>query len=240
MKRAASLIGRRAFLSYASARLKVDYCSSTPFSTGTELGSDQAPFLSKEIVMLRKTLYGTLAASLLFVSARTADAQFASPIRFNVHAGAALPVGDFASSEDLFGDDGFAELGFRIGAGLELRPAFSPVGLRFDGAYDRLGIEEVEAAYSIWSVTANAVVSPMVSPLYFIGGVGFYSMNVTGDDADPDNEAESNIGFNVGAGLSLPLTGFSTFIEARWHRISSEDDFGFNASYIPIVFGIRF
>jgi hypothetical protein len=182
--------------------------------------------------MLRKTLYGTLAVSLLFLSASPADAQFANPVRFNVHAGAALPLGSFADS-----DEGAAELGFRVGVGLEIRPAFSPVGLRFDGAYDRMGIEDADAAWSIWNLTANAVVSPTASPLYFIGGIGFYSTDITGDDVVIDVDAETDFGFNLGAGLSLPLTGFSTFIEARWHNIDFDPE---NISYIPIVFGIRF
>ena len=187
--------------------------------------------------MLRKTLYGTLAVSLLLVGASTADAQFASPIRFNVHAGAALPMGDFGDT-----DIGGADLGFRIGAGLELRAPLMPVGLRFDGAYDRMGIEGADAAYSIWNLTANAVVQPMVSPLYFIGGIGFYSADLTGADVIGDPDAETDFGFNLGAGFSLPLTGFSTFIEARWHRIASDETVtGLdNIDYIPIVFGIRF
>jgi hypothetical protein len=194
------------------------------------------PFQTKEIVMLRKTLCGTLAASLLLLSADTAHAQFASPVRFNVHAGATLPTGDI-------GDEGGAELGFRIGAGLELRAPLMPIGLRFDGAYDRMGIEDFDLAYSIWNLTANAVVAPMASPLYFIGGIGFYSLDLTGDDLDEfeaffgEVDAETEFGFNLGAGLSLPLTGFSTFVEARWHSINTE---GSNTSYIPIVFGIRF
>ena len=182
--------------------------------------------------MLRKTLCGALAASLLLVGASSADAQFASPIRFNVHAGAALPVGDLA---DEAGGD--AQLGFRIGAGLELRPPLSPVGLRFDGAYDRMGIRDFDAAWSIWNLTANAVLSPMVSPLYFVGGIGMYGWDITGDDVVVDQPSETDFGFNIGAGFSLPLTGFSTFVEALWHNINAECD---NISYIPIVFGIRF
>ena len=177
--------------------------------------------------MLRKTLYGTLAVSLLLVSASSAGAQLSNPIRFNVHAGAALPVGDLGDA---------VEMGFRVGAGLELRPAFSPVGLRFDGAFDRMGFEGGGGNLSIWSVTGNAVLSPMASPLYFIGGIGFYSTDVNIDDIDID-DTETDFGFNLGAGLSLPLTGFSTFIEARWHSINTE---GESSQYIPIVFGIRF
>jgi opacity protein-like surface antigen len=185
--------------------------------------------------MVRKTLYGTLAASLLVIGASTAHAQFASPIRFNVHAGAAVPVGTFG---DPVGDGGGgADLGFRIGAGLELRVPLSPVGLRFDGAYDRLGIENADAAWAIWNLTANAVLSPMMSPLYFIGGIGFYSTDITGSGVVVDQPSDTDFGFNLGAGFSLPLTGFSTFIEGRFHSINTEGD---NINYIPIVFGIRF
>lgn len=183
--------------------------------------------------MLHKTLYGTLAVSLLLVGASTADAQIASPIRFNVHAGAAVPVGSLG--DNLANGGGGADLGFRLGAGLELRAPLMPIGLRFDGAYDRMKIEDTGLNWSIWSVTGNAVVSPMVSPLYFIGGIGFYSTNVTGSGAS--GSAETDFGFNAGAGLSLPLTGFSTFIEGRFHSINTPGD---NINYVPIVFGIRF
>lgn len=180
--------------------------------------------------MLRKTLSGAVAASLLIASARTAHAQISSPIRFNVHAGAAMPVGTTGDAYDL---------GFRLGAGLELRAPLMPVGLRFDGAYDRMAVDpdfllpgEDDVSVNVWSVTANAVVSPMASPLYFIGGIGFYSA------AETDAESETDFGFNIGAGLSLPLTGFSTFVEARFHQINLEGDTEFR--YVPIVFGIRF
>jgi outer membrane protein with beta-barrel domain len=192
-----------------------------------ELGSDHTPFHTKEIVMLRKSLYGTLAVSLLLVGASTAGAQIASPIRFNVHAGAAVPVGDLA--------DGLTT-GFQVGAGLELRPAFSPIGLRFDGDFGRMGFDGGGGNLTVWSVTGNGVLSPMASPLYFIGGIGFYSTDLN-VDGGPDFSAETDFGFNLGAGLSIPLTGFSSFIEARWHHINTE---GGSSQYVPIVFGIRF
>jgi opacity protein-like surface antigen len=204
------------------------------FKRGTKLGSDHAAFSSKEIVMLRKTLFGTLTASLLLVGASAANAQFASPIRFNVNAGATLPVGSVGESLDAGG--GGADLGFHLGAGLELRAPLMPIGLRFDGAYDRMGIEDVDASWSIWNLTANAVVSPMASPLYFIGGIGFYSWNITGEAVN-DSDAETDFGFNLGAGLSLPLTGFSAFIEGRFHNINIDGD---DIRFVPITFGLRF
>jgi opacity protein-like surface antigen len=177
--------------------------------------------------MLRKTLYGTLAVALLLVGPSAADAQFASPIRFNVNAGASLPVGDLGNNVDL---------GFHLGAGLELRAPLMPVGLRFDGAFDRMGFEGGGGNLSIWSLTANAVLSPMASPLYFIGGIGFYSTDLN-VDGGPDFSSETDFGFNLGAGLSVPLTGFSSFVEARWHSIDTQ---GGDSRFVPIVFGIRF
>ena len=184
--------------------------------------------------MLRKTLYGTLAVSLLLISGRTAGAQLASPIRFNVNAGAAVPVGTLADDGV---NGGSANVGFHVGAGLELRAPLMPIGLRFDGAYDRMGIEGADASWTIWNLTGNAILSPAVSPIYFIGGVGFYGTDITGNDVVGDVPSETDFGFNLGAGLSLPLTGFSTFIEARWHNVNTEGD---NIQFIPIVFGIRF
>lgn len=196
--------------------------------------------------MLRKTLCGTVAVSLLVLAASTAHAQFASPIRFNVNAGAALPVGDFGDREQ-----GGADLGFRLGAGLEIRPPLMPIGFRLDGAFDRLDMEAddpdvgtLTGNWTIWSVTANAVFQPAVSPLYFIGGVGFYSVKPTFDfdGGSVSADAENEFGFNLGLGFSLPLPAFSPFIEARWNRINLDDEEGgsVNLDYIPIVFGIRF
>jgi len=195
--------------------------------------------LIQEIAMVRKTLYGALAVSLLLGSAATADAQFL-PIRFNIHGGAALPVGDFGSSDLTNANAGLADLGFRLGVGLEFRPPLFPVGLRLDGAWDRMEQEGDGPAYSIFSATANAVVALPVTPLYLIGGIGYYRTDLTGDGVDV--EASNDFGFNLGAGFSLPVPGFSPFIEARWNRITvDEATFDFDTiSYIPIVVGFRF
>lgn len=201
--------------------------------------------------MLRTTLRGTVAAaSLLVLIAGTADAQFARPIRFNVHGGAALPVGDFGSSDDNNPDAGFADLGFRVGVGLEVRPALMPIGFRFDGAYDRMMIEAsdpvigpIDGNYSIWSLTANAVLAPSVSPIYFIGGIGYYRVKATidVDGGSFSSDSENEFGFNLGGGVQVPVTGLSAFIEARWNRVNLEvEGESTNIDYVPIVFGFRF
>ena len=167
-------------------------------------------------------------AVLTVAAAAPASAQMASPIGFNVRAGAALPMGDFS--------DG-VNTGFTLGAGLSFQPALMPVGLRFDGDYNRFGGKGLaeDISLNIWSLTANAVLAPALSPIYGIGGLGFYSANASGEGVDSDSETE--LGFNVGAGFRLPLTGFNTFIEARYHSIGGD---GGRTNYVPITFGLSF
>ena len=56
-------------------------------------------------------------------------------------------------------------------------------------------------------------------------------------DFGNDSNSQTKFGLNAGAGLRFQLTGFSTFIEARWHTIFTE---GRNAQMVPITVGITF
>jgi len=58
----------------------------------------------------------------------------------------------------------------------------------------------------------------------------------TGEFDEAEN-TQTKFGLNAGAGLRFQLTGFSTFIEARWHTIFTE---GKNAQMVPISVGITF
>jgi len=51
------------------------------------------------------------------------------------------------------------------------------------------------------------------------------------------SNSQTKFGLNAGAGLRFQLTGFSTFIEARWHTIFTK---GSNAQMVPISVGITF
>ena len=169
--------------------------------------------------MFRKSLYGVLTASLLVVGAQSAQAQ----MHFNVNAGASMPMSE---TGDVF------NAGLRVGAGLEFRLPMVPLGLRVDGAYDRMGMKlDGSPNLSIISGTANAVFSLPLMPIYAVGGVGMYRMDA-GDGA-----TSNEFGFNGGLGLRLPIPMFSPFVEARFHQINGE---GGNFRYVPIVAGIRF
>ncbi len=73
---------------------------------------------------------------------------------------------------------------------------------------------------------------------YVIGGVGFYHFNVSCSDcADTSDSSENKFGFNGGGGISFPLSGFSAFIEARYHHILTS---GSATNMVPISAGIVF
>jgi hypothetical protein len=168
--------------------------------------------------MLRKTLYGVLTVSLLVVGAQGAEAQ----LRFNVNAGASMPMSD---AGDVW------NAGLRAGAGLEFGVPLVPVSLRVDGAYDRLGVKlDGGPNLSIISGSANGVFTLPLMPIYAVGGIGMYR-------SDEGGATATDIGFNIGMGLRLPLPIFAPFVEARFHQINRDSG---NFRYVPIVAGIRF
>jgi hypothetical protein len=67
---------------------------------------------------------------------------------------------------------------------------------------------------------------------YAIGGIGAYKFG-----ASNGGSGDTNFGFNLGGGITIPLSGFNTFIEARYTRVSGD---GGSTSYVPITFGIMF
>jgi hypothetical protein len=169
--------------------------------------------------MLRKSLYGVLTATLLVVGAQGAEAQ----LRLNVNAGAAMPMSDAGEVWNA---------GIRVGAGLEFSVPLVPVGLRVDGAYDRMGLKlDGGSKLSILSGTANGVFSLPLMPIYAVGGLGMYRSD------DGTGAASTDLGFNIGMGLRLPLPMFAPFVEARFHQINGDSG---NFRYVPIVAGIRF
>ena len=200
------------------------------------------------------------AALGLAVMAGTAGAQGAGATRavsFGIAAGATVPVGDVAD---------FEGTGFNVMGTLGIQPIAMPVGLRFDVSYHSLSGEDFESIVvdrrvrpnlkttgpvpnrqvvpgddfgsapdlHIWAGTANAVLTVSntagIKP-YVLGGVGLYNIGCDGC------ESETKFGLNGGGGLEFALSGFNTFVEARFQSIFTEDS---NTNIIPIVFGIRF
>jgi hypothetical protein len=173
---------------------------------------------------MKSRLGGLLLTAALVVAPTVAMAQ--NPFHFNIAAGAAIPTGDFGDA---------ANVGYNLTAGIGMRPALSPVGFRVEGKYSSFGFEncngcdnatvkgaDANLIYDFMPVTKTVGVS-----LYGIGGLGGFA---TGD-------GDTHLGWNIGAGLRLPLTGFSGYLEARYHQVQGN---GGHVGYIPIVFGLSF
>ena len=151
-----------------------------------------------------------------------------NPAKFNVSAGATFPTGDFSNGEDI---------GYNVAAGVGMNQRGTPLGFRFEGQYNEFGQTGTTNKAHSGSITGNvtydfsgASLVP-TSSLYLIGGGGYYNT------LDPffDGQNQQNFGWNVGAGFRFPLTGFSVYVEARYHTVSNTE-----VRYIPVSFGLVF
>ena len=73
---------------------------------------------------------------------------------------------------------------------------------------------------------------------YLIAGLGAYNRS-SGSSAFGYN-GRTAVGINGGAGLRFPLSGLSTFFEARYHLMLGSAAEGTDYQFIPITFGISF
>ena len=178
-------------------------------------------------------MYLAIAAIALVAAPRVSHAQIpglVKPFQLGIAGGAAQPMSDLKTSNDM---------GYNGTVALAINLPFIPVGLRVDGAYNQFGQKAGGPKLNVISATGNVVwrlPSIGVSP-YLIGGAGLYrsAAEVTGLPKVSDN----NFGWNAGAGISLPLTVFKTFVEARYNSVSVKGT-STKMQFVPITFGIMF
>ena len=187
---------------------------------------------------MRTILRGATAlalSSLAFLPVTASAQSSTNPVRFGATAGATLPVGDF-------GD--VADVGFHLGALADFRFAGSPVGMRIDGQWHRNAISDFDANSDIIFGAASLTFEPTapgssVVP-YALGGIGVYHVKLGGDalaGVASSELTETKAGFNVGGGFKFKLSGFDTFVEARFHTVGTSDS---RTNFVPISFGIIF
>jgi opacity protein-like surface antigen len=154
-----------------------------------------------------------------------------------VFAGAAIPVGD--ASDDL-------NTGFTIGTAVDLRVPVSPIGARLEGSYSRFSIKGtpgVTAHSSDLGTNLNLVLwMPMSIPSpmtpYLTAGPTFSRMEGSATQGNASvSVTENHWGFNAGGGIDLSLGTLALRIDARYKRISTDED-AFQS--IPVTVGIRF
>lgn len=187
--------------------------------------------------MTRKLFYLPALLAAVVLSAATSSAQSNKSLSIGISGGAAIPVSDLG--EDF-------TTGYNGTVSLMFRSYGSPIGLRIDGMYNHMSVKDdrtitipgfgILDAVAISSANANIVYNlpgTGITP-YLIGGAGVYNLKNDVEDAD-DPDSENKFGLNGGIGASFPLSGFTTFIEARYHHIFTDN---VATQFIPVTFGI--
>jgi len=172
---------------------------------------------------MSRKLWTAVAVAAFALPLTAANAQ---KIGFGASAGLAAPMGDF-------GD--IAQSGYNLTGMLTLSVPAAPIGGRAEVSY--AGFSGKGAAsginQSMTSGTVNATISqPGFMGIYGIAGVGIYKYG-----CDGCGSTDSKFGWNGGGGYKFGLSGFSAFVEARYHSVSSN---GVTDSWVPVVFGITF
>jgi hypothetical protein len=179
---------------------------------------------------MRKTLIG-LATTAVMLTGVQLSAQSSKPVSLGIAAGAAIPVSTLSDSWST-GYNGTIVLG--------LSSVGSPLGLRFEGSYNKFigrndnGVFN-QPDFTIIDGTANVVYALPgvgITP-YLIGGGGYYSLK---KDL-PNLSSVNKFGVNGGVGAMFPLSGFNTYVEARIHDVFTDVN---STWFIPVTFGIMF
>lgn len=202
-------------------------------------------------------------AILLSASAPRAYGQDAisltRPISIAVSGGVAVPSGELSNGRN----NGFSgtNTGYNVTGSIEFAVPVSSFGVRLDASYNRFGTRNIafpaiaptctvvcatpagpggyNADVRVLAYMANLVYAlpwrtALIRP-YVLGGGGVY--NVVQEPTFGDNYSQTNAGYDLGAGATLPLGVFKTFIEARYQRVNQHSG---SVAFMPISLGVEF
>lgn len=176
---------------------------------------------------MKQIWIGLTATVVMINGVQRVSAQSAKPVTLGIAGGGAIPVGDFADAYNT---------GFNGTVGLGISSVGTPLGLRFEGMYNKfLGKDDFgnQPDTRVIAGTANLVYSlpgQGITP-YLIGGAGYYGLKPEGF------ESVGKFGLNGGVGALFPLSGFSAYVEARLHHVFTDVS---SKQFIPVTFGIMF
>ena len=180
--------------------------------------------------MMKRVSLALATVAVAAIATSPVSAQSAQAVSIGVSAGAAIPVSDL-------GDD--YKTGYNGTVSLSLNSVGTPLGIRFDGMYNKMGVRDDRIVslpdVIITSANANLVYALPGTGIrpYLIGGGGIYGYKPDISRA----KTETDFGLNGGIGAAFPLSGFNTFVEARFHHIFTE---GVATQFVPVTFGISF
>jgi hypothetical protein len=163
-------------------------------------------------------LFGAVVA---IVAAPIAHAQRSSGPVYGALGGFSVPIGDLGDSYSV---------GFNAGAFVEGRPTGFPLDLRGDAQYVRVSGKNNRDALNVFQVTGNGVFNfpsstGKKSPVYAIGGIGFYRTSGGGD-------SQTDFGFNLGGGFNFSqAAAYKPFVDARIHFVDESEYIGFSIGF---------
>lgn len=184
------------------------------------------------------------------IAAAQGATSLVKPISIGISGGVSIPTGGLA--DGTYGGFSGVNTGYNVTGSLAIGIPVVPFGLRADVSYNNFGTKNASfvvggdavvpgynADARVLGVTANVVLplhlpAPILEP-YLIGGVGEYNVRLS--PTTGGSTSQSNFGFNIGAGVKLPLVLFSTFVEARYNRVNQNNG---SMAFTPITVGVMF
>ena len=174
---------------------------------------------------MRRILSAFVLGTALVAGASTAEAQ--RPFTVGLSGGAAIPLSDLSDTH---------KVGYNAAAHLGINMPASPVGFRLEGFYNKFAgqdegvLSRADRRIAGGNVNITYAFGGMGMRPYVIGGVGSYNVK------DEGGASRTDFGINAGVGAKFQLSGLGTFVEARLHTVSGDDQLQF----VPITFGIEF
>ena len=170
-----------------------------------------------------------------------------NPISIGISGGVSVPMSELANGTGEFTG---VNTGYNVTGSLGVSLPVIPFSLRADVAYNGFGSKNVlfaatnpgnsfNADARVLDFTANIVFpihlpAPIVRP-YLIGGPGVYNVRIS--PTTGGSTSQTNIGFDIGAGVSVPFVLFDGFVEARYHHVNQS---GGTMAFVPITVGVMF
>lgn len=183
----------------------------------------------------------TLVALALVLPTRSAGAQL------GLGAGVTVPSGDYGDA---------AKNGWVVSPFFEIKLP-GPFGLRLSGLWTRSDldqgfVEDLPTPPSSDQVTGdvnligggldgtlNITAIPVVKP-YIIGGIGWYRQSVeqsvegVGNEIADIDESSTDVGYNIGLGLKIPVAFVNLFVEGRYYSMQTIRE----QNFAPIILGV--
>jgi hypothetical protein len=180
-----------------------------------------------------RAIHSVVVVAMLVAAAETGPAA-AQDVTVSLGGGPAVPLGYVNSG---------TTTGVHVVAAVSVVPATVPVSLRIDGMYSRYGLSGgFDGHFRVFQGTANALYrfpaaeEAMIRP-YLIGGLGVYNYQFIVELPEfAQDDANTDLGVNGGAGVELVAGTLRMFAEGRYHNVFAA---GENLESLPFTVGVR-